>query len=127
MTQGIQGIGWSVSAWIEGGPTMQATGVVMVDAYEMISSVVKAGTPLKVTVAPGTWATLSLVVISASIADGTVEYSVKTGEPKLKLNGTHSLFGKGAVSLLGSGNAELEFTNGGAADVTVDILIGRDA
>lgn len=122
-----QGIGWSVSAWIEGGPTMQATGVVEVDAYEKISLVVNSGKTLMVTVAPGTWATLSLLVIRPSITDGSVKYSFKTGGPQVALSATHSLFGDGAVSLLGSGNAELEFTNGGTADVTIDILLGRDA
>lgn len=122
-----QGIGWSVSAWIESGPTMQATGVVEVDAYEKISSVVSAGKTVKVTLAAGSWDTVSLLVIRPSITDGSVKYSSKTGGPEVVLNATHSLIGAGAVSLLGSGNAELEIINSGAADVTVEILLGRDA
>jgi hypothetical protein len=122
----VQGIGWSVNAWIEGGPTMQASGVVEVDAYERISAAVAAGNTVKVTVAPGTWAAVSLLVIRPSVTDGSVEYSFKSGGPQIALDATHSLIGTGAVSLLGSGTAELEFTNGGA-DATVDILVGLDA
>jgi hypothetical protein len=121
-----QGIGWSVSAWIEGGPTTQATGVVEVDAYDRISATVAAGTTVKVSVAPGTWADVSLLVIRPSVPDGSVTYSFKSGGPQIALDATHSLIGAGAVSLFGGGNAELEFTGGGA-DATVDILLGRDA
>lgn len=122
-----QGIGWSVSAWIEGGPTIQATGVVeKADAYDRISVKVAAGTTVKVSVAPGTWADVSFLIIQPSVTDGSLKYSFKTGGPKIKLDATHSLIGAGAVSLFGDGNAELEFT-GGAADATVDILLGRDA
>ncbi len=107
---------------------MQATGVVEVDAYDQISVKVVAGTTIKVSVAPGTWANVSLLLIRPSVSDGSVKFSVKSGEPPIPLDATHSLIGAGAVSLLGDGNAELEFTNTNTgADATVDVLVGRDA
>ena len=83
-----QGIGWSVSAWIDGGPTMQATGVVEVDAYDKISATVRP--------APGTWATVSLLIIRPSVTDGSVKYSSKLGGPQIALDATHSLIGVGS-------------------------------
>jgi hypothetical protein len=107
---------------------MQATGVVEVDAYDKISATVAAGKTVKVSVAPGTWATVSLLIIRPSVTDGSVKYSSNSGGPQIEQDATHSLIGVGAVSLLGAGSAELEFANiNTGTDATVDILLGRDA
>ena len=43
------------------------------------------------------------------------------------LDGAHVLIGSGAVSLLGNTQNQFVFSNAGSGDVTVDILVGRDA
>jgi hypothetical protein len=129
MAQGI-GIGWRLSASIDGGPALQVDGVLKVDAYQQISALVAGGQSVKVAVAPGNWSTLSLLVIRPSIVvtDGSLTFTfIHPGGVPVVLDTTFSLIGAGALSLLGGGSADLEFTNQGAADVSVDILLGRHA
>ena len=79
---------------------------------------------MQVAVAPGTWAKVSFLALIPSTPAATLSYSPASG-PTYVLDAPHFLIGAGAVSLLGTGNATLQFTNTGAAAVTIDILFGR--
>ena len=73
----------------------------------------------------------SILLISADHYADTLTYKVKdetgTGTHPVKLDTQQLLVGAGAMSLLEKAPKQLVFNNGGAADATVQILVGRSA
>jgi hypothetical protein len=117
-------LNWNLSVNVTGGPQLSGAAALIVDAYDKLDVKVPAdGQPHTVKMGPGNWTTVSLVLIVPSQPDDKLTY--KLNGQDTRLDGTHLLVGLGAVSLLGAGNAQLDFTNGTGADVTLDILVGR--
>lgn len=128
-------INWSFSVGAVDGPRVSGSDAFEVDAYDKVSVVLPAAAD--VPVQPATDAgKVHLLVIRASAYDAAIEVSVDdtstnpTVTTTFSLDGPLVLIGSGAVKLLldsSSAPHTLKFTNGTGADVTVDILVGRDA
>jgi hypothetical protein len=115
-------IGWTLSAQVAGGPKEVISGVLEVGAYDRVQAVVPAGGTTTVDVQPGDGAQFLLVAANRYT---DLAYTVDGGSA-VALDGPHILVGAGAVGLLGATQNQFEFDNGGAEDVTVRVLVGRN-
>lgn len=122
-------ITYSVSVQVVSGPKISASSSVSVEAYDKTSVTIAAGdTDTEVNIQPGGAGLASLVVITASEYDATLTYKVNSDTgTEIELDGPHVLVGAGAVALLDPAPASLFFSNGLTEDVTVSVLVGRDA
>lgn len=120
-------INWLYSVRADRGPTAALNGTFEADAYERISVTLAAGATQDVTVAPGTWAEVLSLVISADNLDGNVTVEPDGAAAAVALDAPIVLLGAGAVALLGAGDATVTLENTGAADVLVDFFVARDA
>ncbi len=119
---------------VAGNGTSSATQTIQVEAYGQIFVTVPAATgsvpvagTVDVAVHGGGAGQLQLLFITASAYSSDLSYI--TGDvspPKSVILDSPQLFVGGAISLLGTVNS-IEFSNAGAADVDVEILVGRDA
>lgn len=116
-------ISWTLNVQVLGGPKVSAADVIEVDAYDRVEAVVPASGSVTVDVQPAAGAQFLLTTASSY---ENLTYTVDGGTP-VTLNGAHVLIGSGAVGLLGTTQNQFVFNNGGAEDVTVNILVGRDA
>ena len=117
-------INWTLNVQVVGGPKVSASATVVVDAYDKIEAVVPAGGSTTVDVQPGDGA--QLLIITADSYEN-LTYEVDGSGTTVTVDGAHVLFGSGAVTLLGNTQNQFVFANGGAADVTAEILVGRNA
>lgn len=124
-------ITYSLTVQVVGGPKVSASGTLTPEAYDKIGlTVAKGDSDKEVNLQPDGADLAELLFIKASSYETPLTYTVNAknaATPKHKLDGPHVLIGAGAVSLLDAAPTKLFFTNGGDADVTVDILVGRDA
>lgn len=117
-------ISYSFTANVSDGPSLTASGSMDVEAYSEIEVTVPAGGSVDVDVQPGSGG--QMMVITGS--DYTnLTYEVDGSGTSVTLDGPHVLIGSGAVALLGGTQNSIAFSNGGAEDATVHILVGRDA
>lgn len=119
-------IHWMYSVRADGGPSAALGDAYTADGYERLSVTVAAGAQQDVTLAPGTWADISSLVVSASDMSGALTVE-PDGAAVVPLDRPIVLLGAGPVALLGGGNATLTLDNTGAEDVLVDIFVVRDA
>jgi len=120
-------INWNLAVNVGNGPQLNGADTLTVDGYDKLKVVVPTGGNESVNAGPGNWTSVSLLMISPSKADAQLNYQAAGSATTVPLDGTHLLIGKGAVSLLGTGAAQLKFTNNTAADVSIDIIVGRSA
>jgi hypothetical protein len=127
-------IKYSVNVQVVGGPTVPIIDKVEPEAYEKIQITVSAGAADKeMNLQPGGNNLAEFLLIkSSSYKDAdplhTLTYKVNdTGATAITLDGPHIFIGKGAVGILDAAPTKLFFTNSLSNDVTIDILIGRDA
>jgi hypothetical protein len=111
------------------GPRWTSTRAIEVEATDVIRITVEAGAEDKeVEVQPGS--EVRVLFISPDPPSEKLNYATESGATERHtLDEPHLLPGTGAVGLLG-GNApptSLFFTNEGAVDASVTILVGRDA
>ena len=117
-------ISWTLNVQVVGGPKVSAADIMEVEAYDKIEAVAPAGDSVTVNVQPGDGA-LFLLITASSYEN--LNYEVDASGNPVTLDGTHVLIGSGAVSLLGGTQNQFIFSNGGAANITVEILVGRQA
>lgn len=113
-----------------GGPSMTISQTLSVEAYDLIDvTVADTSVDTEVEVQPGSAAgQVQFLVVSASQFNPPLTYKVNApGNPSHDLDRTLLLTGPGAVGLLGFAPESLLFTNATGSDVTVQILVGRDA
>jgi hypothetical protein len=120
-------INWLYSVRADRGPNAALNGTFQADAYERISVTLAAGATQDVTIAPGTWADVLSLVISADDLSGDVTVEPDGAAAAVPLDAPIVLLGAGAVALLGAGNATVTLENTGAEDVLVDFFVARDA
>lgn len=118
-------LNWNLSVAVDGGPQLSSADAIHADGYDKLVIKVPATGSEPVTVGPGNWTSVSLLMIKPSKADSKLTY--QTGTVTAALDGTHLLVGAGAVSLLGNGPAQLKFINATAVDVSIDIIVARSA
>ncbi len=122
-------IRYSLSFQVIGGTSVLVAGDLTADAVEKIQVVVPAAaTDLTVNLQPGGAKLGRFLAIKASAYSQDLTYKVNedTAAP-ICLDAPHVFIGEGAVAILGDEPTLLLFSNAAAADVTIDILLGRDA
>ena len=100
-----------------------------VDAYDVVKvSIPKSGGTASILLQPATGTDkVSFVTISANHYGSTLTYTVDPDATVRKLDAPQILVGKGSVAFLNStGNPkQVDFTNGLAEDVDLQIVVGR--
>jgi hypothetical protein len=120
-------LNWNLSVNATGGPQLAHAGTSAVDGYDKLQVTLTKAQGTTLSVGPGKWSGVSLLMVKPSILDPKLTY--KTGTLTAALDGTLLLVGSGAVSLLGDGDAQLAFNYGGDAegDIVIHVLVGRNA
>lgn len=120
---------YSVTVQVIGGPKLVASNTLQVEAYDKTQITVVAGAANQtVNIQPGGAGLTQFIAVTASKYDNALTYKVnEAAATAIALNGPHTLIGAGAVTLLNAAPTALLFSNGTAGDITVDILVGRDA
>ena len=125
MTETIK---YSLNFQVVGGTSVPISSEMAVDAYEKIQVAVPAGTTnLTLNLQPDGARLADFLLIKSSAYGDTLTYKVNTSTTPIILNGPHVFIGNGAVAILDSSPTKLLFSNGLTSDVTIDILLGRDA
>ena len=118
-------INWSLNTQVTQGPKGSYSGSIDVQAYDQITVALAAGASgVAVDIVPGTL--VLYVQITSSLYDPLLTYTVNAEADVIALDALQLFMGSGAVGLLGDPNT-LTFTNGTTEDVTVQVLVGRDA
>lgn len=126
-------ITWTVKAEVANGPSFTKASTINVEAYEKIDVVVAGGaSDMEVTVDGTGMQLLAIRIDQPSTLPSPSPYSYKVndaGADAIKLDQpVQLLVGEGAVGFLGGNPLEkLFFSNTGADNATVSILVGRDA
>lgn len=123
-------ITYSISAQVANGPKISESKALAVEAYDKTQIVVAdAASDLEVNIQPDGSGLAQFVAITATAYGATLTYKVNSAASTtvIALDGPHLFIGTGAVSLLDAAPTKLFFSNGTGADVTVNILVGRDA
>lgn len=121
-------INWSFNVEVLEGPKVFDSQTIDVEAYDKVEVVIDAGaSDLEVTVQPGGEGQVKFLMIRSSLYGEDLTYKVNSNTTVIELDAPQLLLGKGAVKLLDSAPASLLFTNNTAENVTIQILVGRDA
>jgi len=126
-------IKYSLTVQVVGGTSIPVTGEIAADAYGKIQVAVVAGaSDLEVNLQPGGTKLGQFLLIKSSsygTAANPLTYKVndKTSTTVIALDAPHLFIGKGAVAILDSSPTKLFFSSSLTTDVTIDILVGRDA
>ena len=126
-------ITWTLNVQVSKGPNVSATDELLVEAYDKIDVAVAASEQGKqVEIQPGGAGQVQFLLLkSTQYHAADLTYSVSTAEAtkadRNKLDALLVLIGNGAVELLGTAPDSLFFYNDLAEDVTIELLVGRDA
>ena len=122
-------IKYSLSFQVVGSTTMPVSGKIEPEAYSKIQvEVPAAASDLAVNLQPSGTKLADFLLIKASKYGTDLTYKVNSsGATPIVLDGPHVFIGNGAVAILDSDPTQLLFSNALAEDVTIDILLGRDA
>ena len=123
-------IKYSISVQVVGGISIPVSGTIQPEAYSKIQVTVPAGATDMVTNLQPTGEDLAnfLLIKSSAYDDDNVTYKVnESSATPVVLDAPHLFIGSGAVAILDSDPTQLLFSNGTDEDVTIDILVGRDA
>lgn len=122
-------IKYSMTFQVVGGTNVPIAGKIEPEAYEKIQVNVPAGaSDMVVNLQPTGAGLADFLLIKASVYGKEVAYKVNdAGATAIKLDGPHVFIGSGAVEILDVEPTQLLFSNALTQDVTVDILLGRDA
>lgn len=119
-----QTLNWSFKVQVAGGPTITLADALSVEAYDKIEVTVPGNGTATVNIQPADGA--KFLLISASDY-ASLTYVVDAGPNTVTLDGPHLLIGEGAVSLLGTTQNQIVFTNADPADVAISTFVGRKA
>ena len=122
-------IKYSLSFQVVGGTTIPITGEIYPEAYEKIKiDVPNATEDLSVNLQPDGTNMGEFLLIKSSTYGSELTYKVNDPTAtEIILDGPNAFIGKGAVGILDSSPETLIFSNNIGKDVTVEILLGRDA
>lgn len=120
----------SVNAKIKSGPTVSFSNSLSIDAYDKLDITVEPGAPATVVqLLPAGTTSVHLVIIKSSVYSDLITYTVNGAGADIAVDTPQSFIGAGSLTALaGAAIPEtLEFTNGTADDITIQILVGRNA
>ena len=126
MTETIK---YSLGFQVVGGTTISVNGEVTPEAYEKITiDVADSTTDLSVNLQPDGANLGEFLLIQSSKYGSSLTYKVNDSTATaIPLDGPHVFIGNGAVGILDSSPTKLLFSNSMGEEVTVEILLGRDA
>ena len=124
----------TLTVQIVGGPTINESKELVVEAYDKIDVVIEPEKEKSVEVQPSEGKRISFLVIKSSVySDSTKNIKITYGiddAGKIELDQPHFYLGSGVVSLLGSPKI-LKFKNASEKklenNAQLEILVGRDA
>jgi len=119
----------SLKVSVASGPSISISKAVTVEAYDKIDVTVAAGDSDKVVeIQPGASSQVQILLIKASEYGTDLTYKVHdAAATPIVLDQDQFYLGQGQVGLLGAQIDKLLFTNNLAKNVTIEILVGRDA
>jgi hypothetical protein len=124
----VESVNWAVHVDVASGPKLSAADTITVEAYDKVSLTLDANASnVSVDLQPGTAGQIKLLLITASAYDADVTYSADAGTTKVPLDAPLVLVGGGAVGLLQADPTTLQWDNGTADPVAIQIFVGRDA
>jgi hypothetical protein len=128
-TKVAEKIKYSLTFQVVNGTSIPVSGEVEPEAYEKIQLTVPAGAAdLSTNLQPSGTKLADFLLIKSSKYGDSLTYKVNNaGATAIALDGPHVFIGSGAVAILDTDPTQLLFSNGLADDVTIDILLGRDA
>lgn len=113
---------------VDRGPQVAASHVLELDAYDTLDVVIpNDGSAHGVEVQPDDGDQLRLLLVSASGYDPPLTWEADGSGTTHELDEPLLLAGESVAGLLGTPGNTIAFTNGGGDEVTVHILVGRDA
>ncbi|MCX6028836.1 MAG: hypothetical protein NT169_05990 [Chloroflexi bacterium] len=124
---------WALNLQVAGGPKLAVTQLLEVEAYDKVVVEVNAGdTDKEVNVLPGGAGLAQFICITLTDPkkySDQLTYKVNSAASPtvIALDAPHLFLGKGAVKLLDAAPSKLFFSSTLTEDVTVQILVGRDA
>ena len=126
-------IKWTLNVQVLDGPKISASQTVSVDAYDKIDVVVVEGAAgdKYIDIQPGDPGQVQFLLLSSDLYGEDLAYSVNAPEDtpanRKKLDNLQMLIGEGAVGLLSNSPKKLYFYNALGKDVSIQILVGRNA
>jgi len=127
-------VNWTLNVEVSEGPKVFQAETIEAEAYGKVAVEVVAGGNADVEVQPSAGGQVEMLLICASAyGDGLTYQLYQTDGSTLAVAGTrvlnapHLLVGTGAVDLLTEDPKKLKVTNDLTEDVTVEILVARDA
>lgn len=121
---------------LSGALAFNENGSVTCDAYDVLGPITVEGgaSDMEVEVTPASPEQLNLIMIMASAYEetvpGTADITYKPGADSsaaVQLDNAHMYVGKGQIATLEAAPAKLFFSNANAADLTVTVIVGRNA
>lgn len=119
-------IKYTVDLQVSGGPKLNFTDNVTVDAYDSIDITLAKDETKTVAVQPGNADKVKLLFIKSSVASAAVHFENKDDKDLVTLLNPVLLVGD-AVAILANPPKDMKFKNGHTAPVTITILVGRSA
>ena len=121
-------ISWRLDVSVAGGPSAVVAQSVSAEAYDKIVVELVDGAPEQTVEIGAATGDVLLLLITSTEYGSDLSYKVNaTGNPAHVLDGPLHLAGSGAIDLLGFSPTALLFTNSLGTNVTVEILVARDA
>jgi hypothetical protein len=123
-------VNWQFQAAIPGGPSVLLTQpAIPVAAYDVaVVDIAPGASGIDVPIQPSTGAgDVVFLVVSSSVYDPGINYTVDALSVKNVLDGPHVLLGSGAVGFLNNSAPpqKLVFNNTSAKDASVQVVVGR--
>lgn len=122
-------LAYSLSIQVAAGPSIAASSSLEVEAYDKVQVLVADGeSDRAVNIGPGGAGLMQFLSVTATDYDSGLTYKVNDAAANaIPLDAPHLFIGAGAVGLLDNEPTQLLFANATGSDVTVHILVGRDA
>lgn len=124
----MEKINWTLNVAVAGGPKISSADTLEVEAYDKVGVYIPAGSKVETEVQPGDKGEVKFLLISADHYGGKLIYRIndESGD-EITLDALQLFIGTGAVSVLGKPPQIFHFENQMDRDVTIDILVGREA
>jgi len=126
-------VNWTLNVEVSEGPKAFQSETIEAEAYGKVAVDIAATEKKDVEVQPSDIGQVDFFLITSSKYGASLKYQLydpttsALGAPEITLDAPHLLVGNGAVTLLKYHPVKLRVTNGLAEDVTVEILVARDA
>ena len=128
-------VNWTLNVEVSEGPKAFQSETIEAEAYGKVAVDIAATETKDVEVQPSDIGKVDFLLITSSAYGSSLTYQLYNVDvtpealagPVILLDGPHLLVGNGAVKLLTYDPVKLRVTNGLTEDVTVEILVARDA